>query len=468
MFVLIMQFLWKYIDDLIGKGLDILIIFKLIFYLSATLIPLALPLAILLSSIMTFGSLGEHYELTAIKASGISLFRFMRPLTIFISVISVFAFYLSNNVIPGANLKFGSLLHDIRRQKPTLSIKEDIFNEDIEGLSIKVGKKDEDGQTLYDLIIYDHLSGNGNNNVILAKKGKMQQTKDGNILILYLQDGVQYKEDLTQTIDRKPVLYVSKFDKWEKHFDLSQFALQRTNEVLFKDISHMLNINQLQEKMDTMRSQIRYRAGNMQDNLKPYVLFSEFRTDSVEKLGWKLTPDVKSGSNETVYQQLKTLPGDQFSSVIDMAISRARTVKSYTTQTGRDITNMRNDLNEYKVEYHKKFKLSFICLVFFFIGAPLGAIIRKGGLGWPIFFSILIFILFYAINMTGERLAEDALYQVFVFSWLSVLVLTPVAFFLSILSNNDSPLFSSDTYARLFHRFYMPKELKQVRKKKYA
>ena len=398
MFVLIMQFLWKYIDDLIGKGLDAIIICKLIFYLSATLIPLALPLAILLSSIMTFGSLGEHYELTSIKASGISLFNFMRPLTVFIIGISIFAFYLSNNVIPGANLKFGSLLHDIRRQKPTLSIKEDIFNEDIEGLSIKVGKKDEDGQTLYDLIIYDHLDGNGNNNVILARKGKMQQTKDGNILILFLQDGVQYKEDFSQTVERKPVLYVSKFDKWEKHFDLSQFALQRTNEALFKDISHMLNISQLQEKIDTMRSQIRYRATNMEENLQPYILFSEVRSDTVEKRAWKLKADVKSGSKDAIYQQLKSLPSDQSNSIIEMATSRARTVKSYTTQTNRDINNMRKDLNEYKVEYHKKFKLSFICLVFFFIGAPLGAIIRKGGLGWPIFFSILIFILFYSIS----------------------------------------------------------------------
>jgi lipopolysaccharide export system permease protein len=193
-----MQFLWKYIDDLVGKGLDAWVILKLMVFVSATLVPMALPLAILLSSIMTFGAFGESYELTAIKSTGVSFIRFMRPLMFFIFLLSIGAFFFSNNIIPYANLKSGALLYDIRKQKPTLNIKPGVFNDDIQGITIFVGSKDEDGKTLHDLIIYDHMQGEGNIDVILAKKGQLLQTKKGDILIFKLENGVKYKEDLTK------------------------------------------------------------------------------------------------------------------------------------------------------------------------------------------------------------------------------------------------------------------------------
>ena len=443
-----MQFLWKYIDDLVGKGLDAWVIFKLMVFVSATLVPMALPLAILLSSIMTFGAFGESYELTAIKSTGVSFIRFMRPLMFFIFLLSIGAFFFSNNVIPYANLKSGALLYDIRKQKPTLNIKPGVFNDDIQGITIFVGAKDEDGKTLHDLIIYDHMQNEGNNDVILAKKGQLLQTKKGDILIFKLENGVQYKEDLNNTDDKQYQLFQTNFDQWEKHFDLSQFSLQKTNEVFFKDVSRMCNIYQLQVKIDTIRGSIQERKNSLRDNLKAYFSFVNPRYDTL-----KIT-SVLPINILPKHQGLEIIKKEKMferQEIIELATAKARNVKSYTTSSAKDITYLRSDLNEFKVEYHRKFKLTFVCILFFFIGAPLGAIIRKGGLGLPIFFSIVIFIFFYAINIIGERIAEGATYQVFTGTWMSIYVMTPIAIFLTIKANNDSSIFNKESYVRRFN-----------------
>ncbi len=440
-----MQFLWKYIDDLVGKGLDTWVIFKLMIFISATLVPMALPLAILLSSIMTFGAFGESYELIAIKSTGVSFIRFMRPLIIFIIILSIGAFFLSNNVIPSANLKSGALLYDIRKQKPTLNIKPGVFNDDIQGITIFAGSKDADGKTLRDLIIYDHTQNTGNTDVILAKKGQLLQTKKGDILIFKLDNGVQYKEDLSVSDDKKYQLYMTNFDQWEKHFDLSQFALQKTDEIFFKDVSRMCNITQLQSKIDTIRGSIQSRKTNLFDNLKAYLLFSNPRFDTIPRANSTYPSILIDKKGLDIIK--KDLPIEQ-QEIIEIATAKARNVKSYTSSSLKDISYLRSDLNEFKVEYHRKFKLTFICILFFFIGAPLGAIIRKGGLGWPIFFSIIIFIFFYAVNIIGERIAEGATYQVFTGTWMSVYVLTPMAVFLTIKANSDSSIFNKDTYIK--------------------
>ena len=457
-FVLIMQFLWKYIDDLVGKGLDSWVIFKLMVFVSATLVPMALPLAILLSSIMTFGAFGESYELTAIKSTGVSFIRFMRPLMIFIFILSIGAFFFSNNIIPFANLKSGALLYDIRKQKPTLNIKPGVFNDDIQGITIFAGSKDPDGKTMRDLIIYDHTQNSGNTDLIMAKKGQLLQTKKGDVLIFKLDNGVQYKEDLSVSDDKKYQLFQTNFDQWEKHFDLSQFALQKTDEIFFKDVSRMCNISQLQTKIDTVRGSIQSRKNNLYDNLKAYLFFSNPRFDSIAK-ATSTFPIVLS--NIKGLDLVKNESRMEQQDIIEVATAKARNIKSYTGSSTKDIFYLRSDLNEFKVEYHRKFKLTFICILFFFIGAPLGAIIRKGGLGWPIFFSIIIFIFFYAINIIGERIAEGSTYQVFTGTWMSVYVLTPMAIFLTIKANSDSSIFNKDTYLkktkRLF-QFFQKKE----------
>ena len=455
-FVLIMQFLWKYIDDLVGKGLETWIIVKLLVFTSVSLLPMSLPLAILLSSIMTLGSLGENYELTAVKSSGISFLRFIRPILILNILISIGAFFLSNNIIPSANKKQGILLYDIRKQKPTLNIKPGIFNDDIQGISIKVGSKDVDGKTLRDLIIYDHMHSIGNTFVITAKKGELLQTKNGNILIFKLENGSQYKEDLNNnTEDKKNQLFITNFDQWEKHFDLSQFALQNTDESFFKDVSRMCNITELQERIDTIRQTAQNRKNNMRLNIQSSFSFTNTYFDTIKKPVKAILPNTNVG--------LKMLDGlklEEKTNVLEIAIAKARTIKSHTTNASNEMKFIRQDLNEFKVEYHRKIKLSFVCLLFFFIGAPFGAIIRKGGLGWPIFFSIIIFIFYYAINIIGERLAENAVSQVFTSTWMSILILTPLAIFLTIKSNNDSAIFNQEAYLNFIKKL-IPKKKKK-------
>ncbi|NDC41476.1 MAG: YjgP/YjgQ family permease, partial [Chitinophagia bacterium] len=254
LFVLVMQFFWLYMDELIGKGLSIWVVLELFVFLSVTMVPLALPLAVLLASIMTFGNMGENFELVAIKSSGISLLRFMRPLTVFIAITSVLAFVFNNNVIPVANLKALSLLYDVRNSKPTLSIKPGKFNNDIKGFSIRVGSKDEDGFTIHDILIYDQSDMVGNNKVVIAREGQMIPTADKQALIFRLKDGWQYEEgydhgthapDLPQTRMH--------FDRWDKVFDLSSFNFTRHNEDLFKNAYQMMDVAQLKETMDSMQ-----------------------------------------------------------------------------------------------------------------------------------------------------------------------------------------------------------------------
>src|ERR1017187_4054931 len=255
-FVLVMQFLWKYIDDLVGKGLNTWVLIELLTYASARLVPLALPLAVLLASIMTYGAFGEHFELTAVKSAGISLLRFMRPLIFTVTGISIFAFFFSNNLLPRANLKFSALLYDIRHQKPTLALKPGIFYSGIDGFFIKVGDKNDKTNSLYNITVYDHTSGHGDDHVITASSGKMTQDEDEMALTLMLDSGRQYREvDPKDPKDLKGNNYEmvsTSFRSWEKRFDLSQFKLNRTDENFFKDLKQMLNLRQLYGEIDTI------------------------------------------------------------------------------------------------------------------------------------------------------------------------------------------------------------------------
>ena len=257
LFILLMQFVWKYIDDLVGKGLEWDIIAKLLFLASSTFVPLALPLAILLSSLMMFGNLGEHYELVAAKSAGISLIRIMRPLIIVSFLISGLAFYFSNVVLPVANLKFLSLLWDVRGKKLAFNIKEGVFYNGIEGYVIRVGKKDQDGNTIRDVMIYDHVKHRGNTSVTLAEWGKMELTPDKRFLIFKLYNGINYEErvDLRNAGKTRP-FQRTKFNEQFQSFDLSGFQLTRTDEKLFKSNYEMLNVTQLRHSMDSIKKGI--------------------------------------------------------------------------------------------------------------------------------------------------------------------------------------------------------------------
>ncbi len=448
-FVLVMQFLWKYVDDLVGKGLDPWVLMELLGYASARLVPLALPLAVLLASIMTYGAFGEHFELTAVKSAGVSLYRFMRALIVTVTGISIFAFFFSNNLLPRANLKFGALLYDIRHQKPTVALKPGIFYSGIDGFSIKAAEKDDKTNTLYDITVYDHTSGKGDDHVITAKKGTMTQDEDALALSLKLDTGKQYREidPKDQAKENKYQMISTQFSSWEKRFDLSQFKLARTDENFFKDLKQMLDLKQLYGEIDT----IKLEADNLRKGYAtytiPYFSLKKFGFDTLKTLS-KVTP-VKFAKAEDL---LNDFDQNKRIQVMELAMTRARNIKNYADVTDKQLEYKERDLTTHKVEVYRKFTLSIACLVLFFIGAPLGSIIRKGGLGWPLFYCVIFFIVYHVTSIIGEKLAENNVLTVFAGMWLSTFVLTPIGLFLTLKATNDSKIYSTDYYRNVIRK----------------
>lgn len=448
LFVLLMQFLWKYIDDLVGKGLEWYVIAELLLYTSATLVPLALPLAILVSSIMTFGNMAEHYEIVAAKSAGISLQRLMMPLVIVSVFICMLAFYFSNTILPFTNLKMGSLLYDVRQQKPALSIKEGVFYNGIDNYSIKIGKKDRDGQTLYNVMIYDHTKGLGNTNVIIAEKGKMAMSDDEKYLIVSLTNGYNYEEQnkYLGNTNTHP-LTRSSFQTDLIRFDLSSFKLSRTNEDLFKDNYQMLNLKQLNHAIDSFQIKITLRKKEFLYNLRPYF---SFMRDSAETKSLSL---VGSKGINALYD----IPENERILVMENALNQSRSIKSYFFSLSDEVDGKQKTITRFKVEWHRKLTLSFACFILFLIGAPLGAIIRKGGLGLPVVVSICFFLLFHIISISGEKLAKDSAFTPLQGMWLASMVFLPVGIFLSYKATKDSAIFDRDAYINVFKKLLKQK-----------
>jgi len=435
LFILLMQFLWKYVDDLVGKGLGWFVITKLLLFASATLVPLALPLALLLSSIMTFGNLAEQYELVACKSAGLSLSKVMRPLAVAALLISVAAFYFANHILPIANFKMYSLLYDVRQQKPALYIKEGIFYNGLEGFTIRVGKKHPDGRTIEDVMIYDHTSGRGNTKVILAESGKMVMSDDERFLILTLRHGSSYEEEDDRRRHNSGIpLLRSEFDSQEIRFDLSSFKLNRTDESLFKDNFQMLDLQQLQTAEDSITASMNRR-----------------KADLLRALG-SIRDAAKSiaTSDSTVIRPVlldNFRPLEQ-SLVLSSAISSARNNQGFVDDAVNELQSRSRLLHRHEIEWHRKFTLSIACLILFLIGAPLGAIIRKGGLGMPVIVSIVFFVTYHIISITGEKFVREGVLPAARGMWISSAVLFPVGLFLTLKATTDSSLFDTETYLK--------------------
>ncbi len=436
-----MQFLWKYIDDLVGKGLEWYIISELMFYASATLVPLALPLAILVSSIMTLGNLAEHYELVAAKSAGISLQRILRPLLFSALVISVLAFYFSNYLLPFTNLKMGSLLYDVRQQKPALYIREGVFYNGIDGYSLKIGKKEADNQTLRNVMIYDHTALRGNTKVIFAESGKMAMSTDEKYLVVTLFNGNSFEEQIDSKAAYKKThpLIRSSFKSYEIRFDLSTFKLSRTNEDLFKDNYQMLNLNQLSSSLDSFNTGLLKRKVEMLQTLQSYYM-----TYRDSALLLKTNPElsfveIDSSRTDVIYEH---------------ALGQARNVKSFLTSISEELDGREKLIARFAIEWHRKYTLSIACFVLFLIGAPLGAIIRKGGIGTPVVVSVLFFLMFHITSIMGEKFAREGVLEPRVGMWLSSAFLLPIGVFLLYKATHDSALFDMEAYAKFFGKIF--------------
>lgn len=446
-----MQFFWLYMDELLGKGFGIWTILQLLFYMSSTMVPLALPLGILLASIMTFGNMGEAFELVAIKSSGISLLRIMRPLLFTIFAVAGGAFFFSNNVIPVANLKAFSLLYDLRNAKMSLNIRAGQFNNDIPGFAIKIGEKDKDGKTIRDVIIYDGGDYGGNNNVVLAKSGQMTASPDGKYIIFRLRDGWRYEEAAEKGMPNYGVHATQTrmhFASYDKIIDLSALKLNRTNEDLFKSGYQMMNWKQLLDDMEQTRKSREHDIAVGEANFTPFLpVYSKL--DIGIEFRRKLDSITARKSTELASKKEPYfLPDSVRNTAIEAAMANVRNAMQLVGYTVNNVKIQDDNLVKREIAFHSKFTLSFACVLLFLIGAPLGAIIRKGGLGMPVVVGIAFFVIYFILSKTGEQLTQSGSLPAWFGMWLSTIMLLPIAMFMIRQARNDSPVFSKEWFLR--------------------
>lgn len=452
--ILILQFLWMYVDELAGKGLEIKILAELLFQFSLSFVPTALPLAILLASLMTFGNMGEFSELTALKSSGIPLNRIMRPLVLLIAVLSIVSFFFSNNVLPYSNRQARTLLYDIRRKRPDINLQAGTFNNDIEGFSIKITSKDPVTNRLNRLYIYDHRENRGNSAVTYADSGYMRVTSDETAMIMVLYSGYSYTdmgERSSNPADKKYPFRKDYFKEQTLVIPLSGFDLQRSEIDLFKSHSAMLNISQLTFYIDSLNKRYTEKVDNYFTEYKTTALYSG-RASLIRLSGEEDTLELRSQSDEPISELYNSLPLAEKRNVLLRAIQGIKEGTSFLASKNESLHIEIRNIKNYEVNWNKKFTLSFACIVFFFIGAPLGAIIRKGGLGTPAVISILFFVIWYVISLSGEKLAKENLVGTFAGMWAASYILLPAGLFLTYKASNDSVIMNIDTYLLFFKK----------------
>lgn len=568
-FILLSQFMLKYLDEIVGKDLDTIVILELIFYFSIFMTPNAFPLAVLLSSLMTFGNLGQHFELTALKGAGISLIRVLLPIFVFTVLLSGVAYYSNNFIVPKANLKAFSLLYDVKQMKPSMELKEGTFYNGIEGYSIKVGKKMQDGKTLQDIVIYDHTDGQGNRHVTMADSGQMYNILNDRYLVLEMFRGKTYMEDKSRkrsyVSQQNPDPFIrNEFESQKVVFSLASFDLKRTKEELFASNRLMKNSFQLKYDVDSMKTEyhdkteevkehsFRFFDYHLQDIVGVYkqrALDREAKKRE-EELKKELSENPSNSANESELEyiaksQLTTgqdsttaseVKGQTFSSdkistfsankrdsiisivqgkkstlpvqsqptkipqitkpqskklngqsniaektdtltkkktyeeniqildsllatdkskkaAINKSLTNVRFVKNNMTMRSGQLEKLKTELNKFQLERFKKLSYAVTILIMFFIGAPLGSIIKKGGLGIPVLISISFFILFYVISMICEKYTRTDFMDPFVAAWMANFILFPVGMFFMKQAKNDARLFEMDFYSVAFLKF---------------
>jgi lipopolysaccharide export system permease protein len=449
MFVLLMLFLWKYIDDLIGKGFEWYVIAELMLYASATNVQMALPLSVLLSSIMTYGSLGENYELVAIKSAGISLTRALYPMFVAVLVLSIGAFFFSDYMLPKANLKYYSLLWDAREQKSANFLPEGVFSNSFPGYTIRVDKKDADGQTLHGVTIYaKSVDFETPGYLLKAKKGNMFRSNDNRFLMINLEDGIRYEEKPgggNFNPNPRQILTRFRFKTAQYKLDLTGLAFKRTDESGFSRAFQMMNRRLLQDTMKRIDHLIDSGRRVNYPLLTAYIKYFSMprRKDMVDKTHAEYKQGVMAfGTN------------NQKLSYITNALSEARSVQDLIKQRNERYKEASYSVHSAAVEYQKKFTLSAACLVLFLIGAPLGAIIRKGGLGLPVVVSVVFFLIYHIISTIGEKAVKAGDASALFGMWIAIIILTPIGLFLSYKAANDSVIFDADIYKRVFNAVF--------------
>lgn len=421
-FVLLMQFIWKYVDDIAGKGLSVGIILELMLDAAATFVPMAMPIAVLFASIMTMGNLGERYELVAIKSGGIPLWRTMMPMGVVVVMLTVVAFCFANYVMPSAVLKYRTTLYDITRKKPALNIRPGEYYSEIEGFVIRVNEKDKDGRTLHDVTIYDHRHNGGLPDVLVAKKGHMQMTPDEHYMLFTLYDGCSYSEnsnhDRENSADPLTRIY---FNKNEMTFDLSEFAFDKSDESMLQGGYQMMNTSQLDSNITKLKQKREEDIAVLISNVKLKNINKTVPSTAVEK-----QVDISGLINKIDTQMDKRGKETCYSSAIQKADRVLNDVKLQ-----EDIMSSQDEyINRHYIEWHRKYTLAIACIVLFFVGAPFGSVVRKGGLGLPLVASVVFFVLYYVVGMIAEKaVRESAIGPIGM--WISTFVMFPIGIYLT-------------------------------------
>jgi lipopolysaccharide export system permease protein len=514
LFVLVMQFLWVYIDEIMGKGLTFFEITELVFYLSMTMVPNALPLGVLISSVMVLGNLAERYELAGLKSAGISLMRIMRPLAITAFIIACGSLFVADKVIPWANLQFHSRFYDIRKAKPTLSFEENVFNDEFQDYTMRIGKKSADGRHLKDVMIYgNQSSGNADLvNQIMAKNGEMFTTKDRQYIVMNLKDGIQYQETMNNRDGVKHYPFVRiKFKSWQKIFDLTQFERQNTDTRLFEGHQKMLTTSQLRRAIDSIeRIGIRGRcmelkvntldyyrafkrktsdipapsAGNtsvlsmttaktdttkhLMDTAKPQSMIQKINVrqakvmDSLSQHRLAGTPFAKNGTSIAAtavanvplakpskwfvvqFDSIDYVSSEQKGMVRNRAESFVRGIQSNIESAIQSLSNTSKSLSKFIYELHLKYSIAAICFIFLFIGAPMGAIVQKGGFGYPILVAIFFFMLYMIAMIYCKNLNDVQAVPAIWAAWIPCLVMLPIGGILTWRAMNDYKILQID------------------------
>jgi lipopolysaccharide export system permease protein len=446
----LVQIVITYLDDMIGKGLRSIDLIKLFTYAWIAIIPQCIPLAVLLASIMCFGQLSEHYELAAMKSSGLSLFKIMRPLIVLIFILAGLTFLFNNYILPYVQLKSTTLLYDIRQKKPTVNIKEGVFYNGIENFSIRVGKKSANKDSLKDIYIYNHSSRMGNTTQLYAHSGRITITSDTSEMILLLHDGNRYEEtsDMYNRQSGKTLTLLN-FKNLQVNIPLEDFKLKRTNEELLKGNEEMMNIWQLDSVADSTKRVIQRRVDGLKNQSATYF-YSRTSALITHPVNYPL---VKLDTF------CKGLSSEHYASVLQNALNTARIAIGNIDSSEHGIVNEQNSLLRFEIEWHKKLVVSFACLVLFFIGAPLGAIIRKGGLGLPVVTSVVFFLAYYILTELFLNLAIEGKMVPWKALWSPPLLFLPLSAFLTYKAANDSVMFDFTLYTDWIKKHFKRKAL---------
>ncbi|MCH5214522.1 MAG: LptF/LptG family permease [Muribaculaceae bacterium] len=468
LFIVLMQFLWRYIDDLVGKGLGMGVIAELFFYAAVSMVPMALPLAILLASLMTFGNLGERFELTAMKAAGISLLRVMAPLIILIGGIAVGAFFFQNNVLPKAQVKMWTLLFSMRQKSPEVEIPEKVFYDQIPGINLYVSHKGKKNGMLYDVKIYDVRRGGENVTILVSDSARMALTEDMQYIYLYMYAGNQYERMSPSTSMRNDPFRREAFDTKEILIPFDN-NFNRLDEGGMREQYVGKNLAELQHTIDSVghrvdsMGQVFTTTVAMQFGEKPDASQALSGSPSspaapvrgpapraAEKAQEAQTPHIEwMGSLDSL---INSLGSAEQSAIFAAAVRDVEYKRNSIMFDAETIAQEKKVIRRHGIELLKKFTLSVACLIFFFIGAPLGAIIRKGGIGAPLVISVLLFLVYYIIDNTGYKMARDGHAEVWLGMWLSTFVLAPLGIFVTYKAMTDSAVFDPDKINLFFRR----------------